>query len=72
MRPIDQIGLYRLASAVIIQGLNDARNGDQAALYWLINEAPLWLDGIGLGHIQPETIKDRLEKKTILALEFKA
>ena len=36
-----------LAAAVILQAARDAKD-DQAARTWLLTDAPLWLDGIGL------------------------
>lgn len=37
-----------LVAAVILQAAREAHEGSQDARQWLVTDAPLWLDGIGV------------------------
>jgi len=54
-------GYFRLGCAVLKQAARDAVGIDGVgelrrvdALLWLLDDAPIWLEGLGLGELEPE------------------
>ena len=60
--------LPRLAAAVLIQAFIDARAGDREALTFLLQDAPIWMDSLGMGEITPERIMAKVKQNKIPAL----
>lgn len=45
-----------LAAAVIVRAAREAREGSAEARQWLLSDAPLWMDAIGLD-LQPAQVR---------------
>lgn len=52
-----------IAAAVVLQAVNDAREGDQEAKAWLLGDGLIWLDVCGITYT-PAQLRQRLRQRS--------